>query len=251
MLDSTSDVSMPLFDTKSLPSIDTDFAAGAVFLIDKPFGWTSFRVVGLLRKLVNIKKVGHAGTLDPMATGLLILCTGKGTKQIHHYQDAVKSYRATITFGGATASYDKETEIIESAPFEHITREELESVLQRQFTGAIQQYPPMYSAVKHKGRPLYKIARQGGEVERKIRDVEVFEISVVDFRLPEVVIDITCSKGTYIRTIADDLGNALDSKAHLSGLIRTSIGEYALEDALSAETLIKQLDPDGKFGIYI
>lgn len=242
---------LPVFSKQMQPDESVDAAAGAVFLIDKPMGWSSFRVVGLLRKLVGIKKVGHAGTLDPMATGLLILCTGKATKQIYLFQDAVKQYQSEITFGGSTPSYDKETPIDCEAEFEHITRAQIEETLRTHFTGDIEQIPPMYAAIKHKGVPLYKIARKGGEVERKPRAVSIYKAEINAFELPKLSVDITCSKGTYIRSFAHDLGNLLESKAHLSALRRTAIGQYSVDQALTVEQLIQNMDPHGKSGISL
>lgn len=242
---------IPVFSIHNLPDKDYDFAVGAAFLINKPYGWTSFRVVGLLRKLTGIKKIGHAGTLDPMATGLLILCAGKATKQISKFQDQVKSYKATITLGGRTPSYDKETEIIETSDFSHVTHQLTLETIQSHFLGEIEQIPPMYSAIKIGGKTLYKLARKGVEIERQPRKVQIFRCDVISFNKPEITIQVTCSKGTYIRSIANDLGVKLGTLANLSELERTSIGDYTSENALDVSTLISEFDPDEKLGISV
>lgn len=241
----------PVFSRHNLPDPGHDFAAGAVFLIDKPLKWTSFRVVGLIRKLTGIKKVGHAGTLDPMATGLLIVCTGKATKSIHQFQDGAKRYLAGIRFGGATPSFDAETEILHNAEYQHITLDDIRRTLDSSFLGEIQQTVPVYSAVKHKGRPLYKYARSGTEVEAKVRTVTISGIDIIHYEEPDLKLDIRCEKGTYIRSIANDLGLKLGSLAYLSALRRTEIGSDSVENAIEIETLIRQLDPNGKSGISV
>ncbi|MEX0772030.1 MAG: tRNA pseudouridine(55) synthase TruB [Balneolales bacterium] len=229
---------LPVFSKENLPDGKDDFASGSVFLINKPKGWSSFRVVGFLRKTIGIKKIGHAGTLDPMATGLLILCTGKATKSISQIQDQYKGYRAKVTFGTSTPSYDAETEPDQEAPFSHINQELIQSVIDDRFTGTIEQIAPMYSAVKHQGKRLYTLARKGLEVVRKPRTVTIYENVVKEFETPELILDVTCSKGTYIRTLAHDLGLALGSRAHLSGLIRTGIGEFSHGAALDVTDII-------------
>jgi tRNA pseudouridine55 synthase len=241
----------PVFNLGNLPTPGLPFADGAVFILNKPLGWSSFRVVGLLRKLISIKKVGHAGTLDPMATGVLILCTGKATKIIDQYQGSPKSYRANITFGATTSSLDKETPIVDEKPFEHITEVMIRSVLESKFTGEIMQIPPMYSAIKHKGRPLYKMARVGKTIEREARAVMIHGSRVIEYKSPIAVIDIHCSKGTYIRTMAYDIGLELDTIAYLTGLERTAIGDISVDMAINIKTLINSLDPDDKAGIHI
>lgn len=241
----------PVYDLGKLPAPGLPYGDGAVFILNKPFGWSSFRVVGLLRKLISIKKVGHAGTLDPMATGVLILCTGKATKIIEQYQGSPKSYRAHITFGATTPSLDKETAIVDKKPFEHITEEKISSVLKSKFTGEIMQIPPMYSAIKHKGRPLYKMARVGKTIDREARPVVINSASVIEYTSPVVIIDINCSKGTYIRTLAYDIGTELETVAYLSDLERTAIGNINVDSALDVKTLIKSLDPHDKSGLHI
>lgn len=224
-----------------------DFLAGAVLLIDKPLEWTSFDVVNkvryALKRRLNIKKikVGHAGTLDPLATGLLILCTGKATKQIDRYQAQTKRYEGTLRLGATTPSFDLETEIDREYPTEHLTPEILETVRQK-FIGTIEQYPPMYSAIKVDGQPLYKAARKGKTVEVKSRRVEIEQFELTDIRLPEVDFSITCSKGTYIRSLAYDFGKAAGSGAHLTRLVRTGIGAVSLSQAWELSELIAALD---------
>lgn len=249
----TSFPDLMMVNSQSLAGLKaTDFENGCVMLVDKPSGWSSFRVVGLLRKLLGIKKIGHAGTLDPMATGLLIICVGKNaTRQIHHYQAAHKEYRASILFGASTPSYDKETEPDYLCCTEHIHLDTIESSLRSQFSGAIQQIPPMYSAIKKNGVALYKLARKGRTIEREPRHVEILQTQVHSYNPPELDLSITCSKGTYIRSLAHDLGIALDSCAHLSALRRTAIGPFHVNDAITVQNLISHLDPDGTLGISL
>ena len=219
---------------------------GQVLLIDKPLTWTSFQVVNKLRweikQRFNIKKikVGHAGTLDPLATGLLIICTGKQTKQIDTYQGQVKEYTGTFTLGATTPSYDLETEIDNTFPTAHITEEVLHETT-KQFTGEIQQKPPIFSAIKKDGKRLYELARKGETTEIKERTVTVTSFEITRINLPEVDFRIICSKGTYIRSIAFDYGKALNSGGHLSALRRTKIGEFSVDDALSVEAFIENL----------
>lgn len=228
---------LPVYSKQNLPDPAFDYSQGAAFLISKPKKWSSFDVVKHLRKCVDLRKIGHAGTLDPMATGLLILCTGKGTKSISEIQSKPKEYIGEITFGASTPSHDAETEIEDRAEFDHITREQIEKALENRFSGQIIQIPPMYSALKHNGTPLYKLARKGKEVKRTPRQVIIYETEILEFRNPQLNLYVKCSKGTYIRTLAYDLGKAVDSLAHLTGLKRTSIGDFTNEDALSIEEL--------------
>lgn len=217
-----------------------DFKQGQLLLIDKPLEWTSFQVVKkvrwLIRKHCGIKKikVGHAGTLDPLATGLLLICTGKYTKRIAEFQGLYKEYTGTFTLGGTTPSYDLETGIDNHYPFEHITEGQLLKAT-KEFIGEIDQYPPVFSALKKDGKRLYEYARNNEEVKIASRKVHVhyFELTKID--LPQVYFRIHCSKGTYIRSIAHDYGKALGSGAHLSALRRTFIGEYGVKDAWSIE----------------
>jgi tRNA pseudouridine55 synthase len=226
---------------------EEDYKNGQVLLIDKPLTWTSFQVVNKLRweikQRFNIKKikVGHAGTLDPLATGLLIICTGKQTKQIDTYQGQVKEYTGTFTVGGTTPSYDLETAVEETFPIGHISEELLHKTTE-QFTGEIQQKPPIFSAIKKDGKRLYELARKGETTEIKERAVTVSKFEITKINLPEVAFRIICSKGTYIRSIAFDYGKALNSGAHLSALRRTKIGNFSIDDALSMEAFIEKLN---------
>jgi tRNA pseudouridine55 synthase len=225
---------------------EEDYKNGQVLLIDKPLTWTSFQVVNKLRweirQRFNIKKikVGHAGTLDPLATGLLIICTGKQTKQIDSYQGQVKEYTGTFTLGGTTPSYDLETAVDETFATAHIS-EELLHITTEQFTGEIQQKPPIFSAIKKDGKRLYELARKGETTEIKERTVTVSKFEITKVNLPEVEFRIICSKGTYIRSIAFDFGKALNSGAHLSALRRTKIGDFSVANALSVEEFIEKL----------
>lgn len=207
-----------------------NFETGEVILIDKDKGLTSFSVVHKVRKAVQVKKVGHAGTLDPAATGLLIICTGKKTKEIYKYQDSEKTYTGIISLGKSTPSMDAETEFSEEKSLDGIGDDEIEKV-RKSFLGKIEQMPPMYSALKHKGKSLYKYARKGVEIERAAREVTISKFEITEAELPDIHFEIVCSKGTYIRVIADDFGNKLGCGAYLKSLRRTAIGEYKVEDA--------------------
>jgi len=226
---------------------EEDYKNGQVLLIDKPLNWTSFQVVNKLRweirQRFNIKKikVGHAGTLDPLATGLLIICTGKQTKEIHIYQGQIKEYTGTITLGATTPSYDLETEINQTFSTEHITEDLLKETTQ-QFIGDIQQKPPIFSAIKKDGKRLYELARKGETTEINARTVTVSEFEITNINLPEVDFKVVCSKGTYIRSLAFDFGNALNSGAHLSALRRTKIGDFSVDKANSVDGFIKDLE---------
>lgn len=237
---------LPVYSKSNLPSPHDDFQSGCVFLIDKPLEATSFNMVQMLRRLINVKKVGHAGTLDPLADGMLILCAGKGTKSISQIQEMAKTYRVEITLGATTPSLDRATEVEEEAEFAHVTREELEKVIEQQFTGTIEQYPPMFSAVKVDGERLYKKARKGETVERKSRNVTVYGVEVLNFDLPRVELNVHCSKGTYIRTLAYDLGKALDSLGYVSQLRRTAIGNFTVGEALEPEDLKSIFETHGQ-----
>ena len=227
----------PVYSLNNLPSKEATYNQGALFLIDKPRGWTSFKVVYVLRKLIQVKKVGHAGTLDPLATGLLILCAGKATKTISKIQELPKRYLAGIRFGASTPSYDADTEVDNRASWDHITREQIEEVLKLYFNGTIRQIPPMYSALKKNGKRLYTLARQGKTVEREPREVTIYQTLIESFQSPDLKLNVQCSKGTYVRTLADDLGKKLDSLAHLTDRRRMSIGTYSVEKALSISKL--------------
>ncbi len=220
---------------------------GEVFAVDKPLKWTSFDVVKRVRaKLAHrlgLKKikVGHAGTLDPLATGILVICTGRATKRIDELQAHVKEYVATLQFGATTPSYDLETEVDAQYEWEHITREELEHVLRERFTGTIEQVPPSFSACKVDGHRAYKMARKGHEVELKPKQLVIDEIELLDFTMPRATLRIVCSKGTYIRALARDIGEAMHSGAHLVALRRTRVGDVRIEDCYTVEQLIELL----------
>ena len=186
---------------------DLDFQSGQTILIDKPKGWTSFKVVHQIRKAVKVKKVGHAGTLDPMATGLLIICTGKKTKTISEYQDLPKTYSGIITLGKRSESMDLETEPIDEKSIENINEENILKIRDK-FLGKIKQTPPMYSAVKVNGKRLYKYARNGETIERQPREINIYDFDIKKIELPEIHFNIKCSKGTYIRAIANEIGRA-------------------------------------------
>jgi tRNA pseudouridine55 synthase len=220
---------------------------GTMLLVDKPQAWTSFDVVNKIRislkhnlGLKNIK-VGHAGTLDPMATGLLIICTGKSTKKLSEYQGQPKEYEGTITLGATTPSYDAESEPDAHFPVDHITAEALEKA-RLSFIGDLSQMPPMFSAIKVDGQPLYKKARQGIVVEVSPRPVTIYEFDFTNIALPLVGFRVRCSKGTYIRSLAFDFGKALGSGGYLSELRRTKIGNYKVENAWELEELVEHIE---------
>lgn len=223
-----------------------DYKNGQLLLIDKPLGWTSFQVVNKLRwhlrKTFNIKKikVGHAGTLDPLATGLLIICTGKMTKQIEQYQAQNKVYSGSFTLGSTTPSFDLETEINQQFPTAHIT-EVLIRKTTKNFIGETEQYPPVYSALKKDGKRLYEFARAGKDVAIEARKITIDVFDITAIRGLEVDFEVECNKGTYIRSLAHDFGKALNSGAHLSALRRTKIGKFSVEDAIGVEDFIEAL----------
>lgn len=221
---------------------DIDFFApeGSVLLIDKPKTWTSFDVVNKIRYTGKFKKVGHAGTLDPLATGLLILCTGKKTKVIEQYQAQEKEYTGTILIGKTTPSFDLETEFDNTFPTEHISSEDIETAV-LQFIGEIDQIPPVFSAIKVKGKRAYESAREGKTVELKSRKVTITEFDINHSRFPEIDFRIVCSKGTYIRSIARDLGQALKSGGTLIALRRTKIGSFSVDNAFDMETITEKI----------
>ncbi len=230
-----------------------NFKEGATLLINKPKTWTSFDVVNKLRyqirKALKIKKikVGHAGTLDPLATGLLIVCTGKFTKKLAELQGLEKEYTGVITVGVTTPSYDAETEIDATYPVDHITTELIEKVRQSMI-GPQQQMPPIFSAIKVDGQPVYKKARAGQEVKIEPRNIFIYEFEITKIELPDIHFSVKCSKGTYIRSLAYDFGKLLQSGAYLSDLCRTRIGPYKLEDAWELEDLVKAINnPDDKY----
>ncbi|RIA08449.1 tRNA pseudouridine synthase B [Flavobacteriaceae bacterium MAR_2010_72] len=223
-----------------------DYISGQVLLIDKPLHWTSFQVVNKLRweikRAFNLKKikVGHAGTLDPLASGLLIICTGKMTKQIDTFQSQIKEYTGTFVIGSTTPSYDLETEIDATFPTKHITNTLIQETV-KQFIGAIEQFPPVFSAIKKDGKRLYEFARAGESVEIKSRTVHISEFEITKFKGKRIDFRVVCSKGTYIRSLAHDFGKALNSGAHLSALRRTKIGKFEVSKAISMDTFIDQL----------
>jgi len=223
------------------------YKKGQVLLIDKPLEWTSFQAVNKIRwhikQRFQIKKikVGHAGTLDPLASGLLIICTGKQTKEIHVYQGQVKEYTGSFTIGATTPSYDLETEIDHRFPTAHITNELIYETAQ-QFLGEIDQKPPIFSAIKKEGKRLYELARKGEATEIKSRKVTIDEFEITNINLPNIDFRVVCSKGTYIRSLAYDFGKALRSGGHLSALRRTKIGAFSVEKAKSIEDFIKSLE---------
>lgn len=205
---------------------------GATVCVDKEQHWTSFDVVAKLRGITRIKKIGHAGTLDPLATGLLIVCLGKATKTIEHFQGLPKTYHAVIKLGATTKTEDAEAEEENQCDYSHITQEGVEQVV-RQFIGDIEQIPPMFSAIKKNGVPLYKLARKGKEIERPPRKVHIHDIVLTDVALPYVHIAVHCSKGTYIRSLARDIGEQLGCGGYLASLRRTAIGPFTVDNAVT------------------
>lgn len=226
-----------------------DFIKGEVLYVNKPLHWTSFNLVNKLRwklqKTLKMKhlKVGHAGTLDPLATGVMILCTGKATRLIESFQYQTKEYVATLALGATTPSFDLELEVDATYPTAHITRELVDEVIPR-FTGEIWQVPPVYSAVKVDGKRAYDYAREGQKVELKPKLLVIDEIEVLDFALPILKIRVVCSKGTYIRALARDIGQALGSGAHLTALERTRIGEVKLPDCWEIDALVDHVEKE-------
>jgi tRNA pseudouridine55 synthase len=219
-----------------------DYATGQLLLVNKPYRWTSFDVVGKIRNAFKpLKlKVGHAGTLDPLATGLLIICTGKMTKQIDSFQAQEKEYIGTFTLGATTPTYDLESEPEQAFDTSHLTEEQLRAAC-TQFTGDIQQYPPAHSAIKIDGERLYEKARRGEEVELRLRSVTISEFELTRIELPEVDFRVVCSKGTYIRSLANDFGKALNNGAYLSRLRRTRSGDFKIEDAHEVMELVNSI----------
>lgn len=223
-----------------------DFITGEIIGIDKPLGWTSFdavkRVRGAIQRKLNVKKfkVGHAGTLDPLATGVLIICTGRSTKDIERLQNGTKEYIATIRLGATTPSFDMETEIDAHYPWEHISEDMVRKILPK-FTGHIMQIPPVYSAVKVDGKRAYKYARKGKDVELKAKSLIIEELELLQSALPDLQLRIVCSKGTYIRALTRDIGEALGSGAYLTALCRTRVGDIELKDCLSVDDAVKKI----------
>lgn len=229
-----------------VPGQKYDFKEGATLLVDKPLEWTSFDVVNKIRyalkKALGVRKikVGHAGTLDPLATGLLIICTGKFTKKIETYQSQYKVYDGSIRLGATTPSYDAETAVNEIFPLDNITSEMIANNVPH-FVGEIEQIPPMFSAIKVDGQPLYKKARKGQEVKVKSRKVTIHDFKITNIRFPDLDFEVKCSKGTYIRSLAHDFGQKLDNGAYLTKLRRTQIGEHTLKDAWQLDDLITHI----------
>ncbi|MEO0528713.1 MAG: tRNA pseudouridine(55) synthase TruB [Bacteroidota bacterium] len=223
-----------------------DFLEGQILLIDKPLEWTSFQAVNSIkwgiRKKFDLKKikVGHAGTLDPLATGLLLICTGRFTKRIHELQGQLKEYTGTITLGATTPSYDLETKIDKTFPIDHITKDHIQKAAAG-FIGQIAQIPPIFSALKKNGKRLYEYAREGESVAIKSRTVEIFEFEITKIDLPRLSFRVVCSKGTYIRSLAHDFGKALDTGGHLTKLRRTKIGDYNVDNALAPKDFEKAM----------
>ncbi|MDE6006766.1 MAG: tRNA pseudouridine(55) synthase TruB [Muribaculaceae bacterium] len=217
-----------------------DFITGEIIGIDKPLGWTSFdavkRIRGGIQRRLGVKKfkVGHAGTLDPLATGVLIICTGRATRQITELQEGTKEYVAELKLGATTPSFDLETEIDATFPYEHITEDLILETLPR-FTGKVMQVPPVFSAVKVDGKRAYSYARKGREVELKAKPLEISELELLSYEAPKLTLRVVCSKGTYIRALARDIGEALGSGAHLTGLRRTRVGDIKVDECLSID----------------
>ena len=214
--------------------IENSFAEGKVLLIDKPLEWTSYDVIRKLRKIINLKKIGHAGTLDPLATGLLIVCTGKFTKKINEYMAQEKEYTGTITLGAVTPTYDRESEPVEIKSVEGITAEMIKEKT-KEFTGEILQTPPIHSAIKQNGKPVYLLARKGVDVVLEPRKITIKEFEITKVEMPVISFKVVCSTGTYIRSLANDFGAALGCGGYLSKLRRTRIGNFKVEDAMTME----------------
>lgn len=219
---------------KEVPPYLLPYLNGQVILVDKPLKWTSFDVVRKIRYLIQIKKVGHAGTLDPLATGLLIVCTGKFTKEINRYMGMEKEYTGTFTVGAVTPTYDLESEPIHPQSYAHLNQAEIQAAA-AQLTGPILQVPPQHSAIKKDGKPIYLAARKGEQIIIEPRPVHIYAFDIVSIELPIIHFRVVCSTGTYIRSLANDLGQILGTGAYLSSLRRTRIGEFKVEDALSPE----------------
>ena len=224
-----------------------DFVAGEIIPIFKPYTWTSFQIVNKVRYHLSRKygikrfKVGHAGTLDPLATGVLLLCTGKATKRIEEIQKHTKVYEAEIMLGATTPSYDMEHPVNETFPYEHITKEMVENTL-KQFIGDIAQRPPLFSACKVDGKRAYDLARKGSDMQLEPKQIRSDDIELLEYELPKIKIRVTCGKGTYIRSLARDIGEAMQSGAYLTGLTRTRIGEYKIENCITPEAFPEWLE---------
>jgi tRNA pseudouridine55 synthase len=215
-------------------SYKNTFEEGQVLLINKPLHWTSFDAVRKIRSLVNVKKVGHAGTLDPLATGLLIICTGKFTKKVSEFMAREKEYTGSFTLGAVTPTFDLESKPQDLKPYQSISAEDIKSVT-AQFIGEIMQTPPAHSAIKKDGKRVYKLARSGQEVKLDPRKISISEFEINRIELPNIYFRVVCSTGTYIRSLANDVGEVLGCGAYLSSLCRTRIGEFKIEDAMTIE----------------
>ncbi len=220
-----------------------NFLEGSVILFDKPIDWSSFKVIHIIRKKIGIKKIGHAGTLDPKATGLLIICIGKETKSISLYQNLEKTYLGTFTLGKKTPSMDSETEVIDEKPIDSISNEKILEIKEN-FVGEIWQTPPMFSAINYKGKKLYKYARKGETIKLEPRKVFVNSFEINKIELPLIYFTIRCSKGTYLRAIANDFGDQLGCGAYLSSLRRTDIGDYSVDEALTYDEFMNLFPND-------
>ncbi len=227
---------LPVLDNSTADYPEKDlFINGAVIPVDKPFGWTSFDVVKYIRNRIPVKKVGHAGTLDPLATGLLILCCGKATKSISQFQDLSKTYIAEITFGASTPSFDSASEVSDRTEWSHIDQSTLLATIKKKFTGEFDQTPPVYSALWKDGVRMYELARKGIEVKPDPRKVIVHDIELLEFDLPRITLKIKCGKGFYVRSLANDLAIQLGSLGYLSALRRTGIGYFSDQTAWQIE----------------
>lgn len=226
---------------KPIPAALTPFLEGKVLLLDKPIGWTSFNLVQKVRHLTKVAKVGHAGTLDPLATGLLIICTGKFTKQINNYMGMTKEYAGSMVIGATTPTYDLESEPENFQSIDHITEEQIKDAT-RQFIGEILQMPPQHSAIKKDGKRLYESARQGIEVKVDPRPITIESFEITHIQLPQIDFKVVCSTGTYIRSLVKDFGDALGVGAYMSALRRTKIGAFNVDDAMQWENLQKDIE---------
>lgn len=225
---------------RPVPAAMQPFAEGKVLLIDKPLEWTSFDIVRKLRTLIKVSKIGHAGTLDPLASGLLIVCTGTYTKKINEYMGMEKEYTGSFTIGATTPTYDLESTPENITPIDNITTEQIYNATS-QFTGLIMQVPPIFSAIKQGGKPVYKLARRGEEVVLEARPVTISAFEITAIELPKLYFRVVCSTGTYIRSLAHDYGQALGVGAYLSDLRRTRIGNFLVEDAVNMQQLEEQV----------
>ena len=227
-------IDLPVVSKSTIADFSIDnFSSGAAILMDKPLEWSSFDAVRHIRNRIPPKKVGHAGTLDPLATGLLVVCTGKATRTISQVQDGEKEYFTTMKFGESTPSYDAALPVDETAVWDHISLAQIEEIVEQKFLGTITQLPPIYSAIRVEGERLYKKARRGEKVNLPPRQVTVFSIEILDCRLPEVDLKIICEKGTYIRSIVHELGQVAGSLAHVTKLRRTRIGDFNVGDSIT------------------